>query len=36
MNEKLRTFILILLLAIGLFALWLINNEVDTNFINQF
>lgn len=35
MSEKTRTLILIILLVIGLTALWYINREVDTNFINQ-
>lgn len=36
MSEKKRTIILLFLLALGLVTLWLINREVDANFINQF
>lgn len=35
MSEKKRTIILILLLVIGLTFLWLLNREVDINFVNQ-
>lgn len=36
MNEKTRTVILLALLIFGLFILWYISREVDTNFTNQF
>lgn len=35
MNEKKRTVVLLMLLVIGLFFIWLISYEVDTNFVNQ-
>lgn len=36
MSEKKRTIILLGLLLLGLFFMWLLNNEVNSNFINQF
>ena len=36
MSEKRRTLILLILLFSGLFFLWLLTREIDTNFVNQF
>lgn len=36
MSEKRRTVILLALLLFGLFFLWLLTREVDTNFVDQF
>lgn len=35
MSEKKRMIILIALLLLGLGFMWLLNNEVNANFVNQ-
>lgn len=35
MNEKIRTIILLSLLAIGIVALWYLNHELTANFIQN-
>lgn len=35
MSEKRRTVILLCLLVIGITFLWLLNREVDANFVHQ-